>query len=608
MRRLMVFSMLLAACAVLGVASVHADQRGVGVTPHTDVATVPIKGEYWALIIGIDQYQFVPKLQTAVRDATEVRNVLTQRYGFKPERSIMLLNEQATRDNIFRELERIGGVTGKDDSVLIYYAGHGEYDEERGLGWWVPVGGKADDRAATYITNASVRDYVRAMKAKHVYLVADSCFSGRLLGRSTPLPKSSITPEWIGRQYAKRSRWALTSGGTEPVVDGGKDGHSWFAYFFLRMLRENDAPYLLPRQIIDELGNLVANNARQTPQSAAVREADDEGGQFVFRLASASGGPVPPAKPAMPSLSAPPVKDVDVSGYDDLEKIKQLAQKREKAWEKVQGFAGEISVSKEKRLAALEKFLADFADDNPHVGKVEALRQQINAEMVVAKAPAYEAPRQAGREITGKDGAPMLLVPEGEFLYGSNNQRLSSSAFYMDKYEVTTSRYAAFLQAARRAAPARWHEASHVSNKDRPVIGVDWHDAESYCRYYGKRLPTQQEWEKAARGTDGRTYPWGNEEPTSRHANFSRTGPDNYNVLVNVGALEEGKSPYGIYDLAGNVSEWTSSSSDYDNRDRVVRGGSWLTSADWLQTTFQITWPLTFRSNDLGFRCAQAAR
>ena len=217
------------------------------------------------------------------------------------------------------------------------------------------------------------------------------------------------------------------------------------------------------------------------------------------------------------------------------------------------------------------------------------------------------------REIIGKDGAPMVLVPAGEFLYGDDNQRISLPAFYMDKYEVTTTLYAKFLQATGRKEPSRWHEVSPVSDGDRPVIGVTWDDAGAYCRHYGKRLPTEQEWEKAARGTDGREYPWGNEEPTSRHANFSKCCRwKGYGTLATVGSYEAGKSPYGIYDLAGNVWEWTSSvyvnTSRYKNG--VIRGGSWTNETVYLRSTYRTWGPPRMKLHPyfFGFRCARDAR
>jgi formylglycine-generating enzyme required for sulfatase activity len=224
----------------------------------------------------------------------------------------------------------------------------------------------------------------------------------------------------------------------------------------------------------------------------------------------------------------------------------------------------------------------------------------------VALALPYGAPQLLGREITGKDGAPMLLVSEGEFLYGDNNQKLSLPSFYMDKFEVTTKLYAAFMQATGQAAPARWNEASQVSDGDRPVIGVDWNDAKAYCRHYGKRLPTEREWEKAARGTDGRKYPWGNDEPTSRHANFNKCCDwKGYATLTAAGAHEAGKSPYGIYDMAGNVYEWTSSDYDNSGKSKVIRGGSWYVHASLLRSAFRFNGYPSIRSLNVGFRCAK---
>ena len=214
------------------------------------------------------------------------------------------------------------------------------------------------------------------------------------------------------------------------------------------------------------------------------------------------------------------------------------------------------------------------------------------------------------KEITGKDGAPMLLVPAGEFLYGDNNQRLSLPAFYMDKYELTNARYAKFLQATGREQPYEWNEVSQVSDGDRPVIGVNWHDADAYCRYYGKRLPTEQEWEKAARGTDGRKYPWGNEEPNQSLASYDWDGErqwQGYSTLASVESYEAGKSPYGLYNMAGNVWEWTSSDYDSGGQTKVIRGGSWNNDADLLRSADRNDGNPSYRFHRFGFRCAQDA-
>lgn len=224
-----------------------------------------------------------------------------------------------------------------------------------------------------------------------------------------------------------------------------------------------------------------------------------------------------------------------------------------------------------------------------------------------ARARPYEAPRQAGREITGKDGAPMVLVPEGEFLYGSNNQRLTLSAYYIDKFEVMTAQYAKFMAETGTKEPAYWETSVPVGNGQKPVIGVTWDDADAYCRHYGKRLPTEQEWEKAARGTNGRKYPWGNDQPSGRYANYGKDRSDNFynDRLAPVGNYEAGKSPYGIYDLAGNVWEWTDSD---EGSYKVLRGGSWFLNANYLESTFRYRWIPARGHLDLGFRCIQDVR
>ena len=205
----------------------------------------------------------------------------------------------------------------------------------------------------------------------------------------------------------------------------------------------------------------------------------------------------------------------------------------------------------------------------------------------------------------------MVLVPAGHFLYGDDNERKSLPTFYMDKYEVTVSRYANFLLASARKNPDYWDQASQVNAGDRPVIGVDWYHADAYCHQYGKRLPTEQEWEKGARGADGRTYPWGNAEPSGRYANYVGKGgvdpiPDNfYSGLKEVGSYEDGKSSYGIYDLAGNVWEWTSSDDESNDIVKVVRGGYWYDSPRNLRSATRNVVEPSFQAAVGGLRCVE---
>jgi len=270
-----------------GSALAQPDTRDLTPTARFSQEAVPNEGKYWALIIGIDAYQYVRPLKTAVTDAQGIRDVLMELYGFEPDHITMLLDEDATRDNIVGALYGMADKAGPTDSVFVYYAGHGYFSDNHQVGWWVPVEGRLGVPGPN-IMDAEIRNYVKSMKARHVYLVVDSCFSGTLFA-STRALEEPITEKYFSNLYAKKSRWGFTSGGTEPVTDQGVGGHSTFAYHFINFLKENTDPYLVPSQINAKVSRLVANNSDQQPLSQPLQGANDEGGQFVFRLASVAG-------------------------------------------------------------------------------------------------------------------------------------------------------------------------------------------------------------------------------------------------------------------------------------------------------------------------------
>ncbi len=227
--------------------------------------------------------------------------------------------------------------------------------------------------------------------------------------------------------------------------------------------------------------------------------------------------------------------------------------------------------------------------------------------------------------------SPMVTIPEGPFDMGSNGRQALEderplhqvllSTFSIDLHEVTTEQYAAFLASGGREAPWQWSQVDLALHGDRPVIGVDWHDADAFCRWKGKRLPTEAEWEKAARGTDGRAYPWGNQEPDKDLANFALGARFSYSqVLLTAHSYERGRSPYGLYQMAGNVWEWvqdwyganyyeTSPERNPDGPEqgqfRVVRGGSWSDLPKYLLTYGRFKLLPETRNSYTGFRCAR---
>jgi uncharacterized caspase-like protein len=233
-------------------------------------------GRYNALVIGNNNYRDMPKLKTAVNDARAVAKLLSDDYGFDTKLLI-----DATRGDIFTALGRLRAKLKPDDNLLIYYAGHGILDEIGQQGYWLPVDAE-NDIQTNWISNSDITTTLRAIRAKHVMVVADSCYSGTLV-RAAParIETFAARKAWVSRMTTKRARTALVSGGLEPVTDQGSGGHSVFAGAFLAALRGN--PDVMGGQsLYDTIKRPVVLNADQTPQYSDIRRAGHDGGEFLF--------------------------------------------------------------------------------------------------------------------------------------------------------------------------------------------------------------------------------------------------------------------------------------------------------------------------------------
>jgi formylglycine-generating enzyme required for sulfatase activity len=225
----------------------------------------------------------------------------------------------------------------------------------------------------------------------------------------------------------------------------------------------------------------------------------------------------------------------------------------------------------------------------------------------------------------------MVFVPAGEFLMGSTAQDVLKWAdvdefpqrhvwvddFYMDVHEVTNAQYKVYVDSMKVDPPSRWLDGRYAIGEDGfPVISVTWDEAAGYAAFLGKRLPTEAEWEKAARGTDGRSYPWGE--------GFDRTRANNSDRLFPIMSYPTGVSPYGCYDMAGNAAEWVDGwyqayprgpndilptgvpdRNELFRKDRrVYRGGSWNTFPKFLRCANRESTPPDKHWVYVGFRCA----
>jgi formylglycine-generating enzyme required for sulfatase activity len=273
--------------------------------------------------------------------------------------------------------------------------------------------------------------------------------------------------------------------------------------------------------------------------------------------------------------------------------------------------------------------LAKSAADRPPTCR--AFREELDAALAgTVTAPDSRADAVNRSPIVrDTDGYEMVLVPGGPFLMGPERRTVHVDAFYLDRVPVTNEQFAAFVKATGYApeddgkARFRMHLRDAVMSRKlakHPVVFVSWLDARAYAAWAGKRLPTEAEWEKAARGTDGRRYPWGRDEPAKDRAAFAhRDG-----TTSPVGTFPRGASPYGALDMAGNVLEWCDDADDPDfyargpdhnprnvgDRDtspRVMRGGSFMHGAAALRVTARTSFEPAYRFASGGFRCARTA-
>ncbi len=270
-------------------------------------------------------------------------------------------------------------------------------------------------------------------------------------------------------------------------------------------------------------------------------------------------------------------------------------------------------------------------------GKLEQLAKEpdmsnsLATEKASGQGPGMNVPMYYENSKLGDKLNELILIPAGDFIRGTNNRLpdegpqhvVNVKAFYIDKYEVTNLQYKKFLDSTGHIPPSLFIQGMPPKGKvDHPVVYVSWFDAKKYCGWAGKRLPDDKEWEKAARGTDGRSYPWGDEFSIERVNSPVRWS--NLNLIGDTtpaGAFDGGVSPYGLHDTSGNVWEWTSSryeaypgnkrkSENYGGNYRTLKGGSW-----WDCSFYQcgISAPLYNRSffhpktknNSFGFRCAK---
>ena len=547
-----------------------------------------------ALVVGISQYGNGWSSLTEPRnDANRVAQAL-QAQGFEV---IKLTDTQASRANIMRQIETvIPAKVGKNGRFIFYYSGHGQTEvaarSGRQLGYIIPADGRmtgGTDDWSSYISMDALRGQINnKIPAKHVLVIFDSCFSG------TALTKSGTMTGNVNYFLGQPAINVLTAGDAgQPTPDGA------FSYDFVNAINGSADGVGGQRDgyvTFAEVGTyLQAQIPAKVPGLSPSFGWWDGTSQMVFQY----GGSAPP-----PPVAVKPEPVPDLSGYDALaqaeqqkaeaaESVKRSKQKAaQSAYSKVKEYKESASYNKSTKKALYQKFLSDYGDksDNPWYDEVNGWLNQADAPEGMAWIPGgwFTMGCSTGDSDCQSDEKPAKNV--------------YVDAFHMDVYEVTQSEY----QRVTGTNPSSFKNCA-----DCPVENVSWNDASNYCAKVGKRLPTEAEWEYAARGgTTGARY--GNLDDVAWY------GGNSGNKTHPVGQKQP--NAYGLYDMLGNVWEWNQDWYDENwysqmpernpvntknNSLRVLRGGGWTDDPGLVRASGRGGGLPTTAGNGMGFRCSR---
>ncbi|MBD0403261.1 caspase family protein [Flammeovirga sp. EKP202] len=237
-------------------------------------STTNVKGNYYALIIGVQNYTHnsIKDLQFPIRDAKMFRDVLVSKYSFASENIVFL--EDPNRSQIYKAFNQLRSRITENDNLIIFYAGHGYYDEKVKEGYWLPSNAEEGDDSG-WIANSGLRTKIDAIHSKHTLLISDACFGGSIFKPSRSA--FSDAGRSIVQSYDKVSRKGMTSGTLKTVPD-----ESVFMKYLLKALRENKKKYLTASSLFYSFNEAVGNNSFNVPQFGVLFQVGDEGGQFVF--------------------------------------------------------------------------------------------------------------------------------------------------------------------------------------------------------------------------------------------------------------------------------------------------------------------------------------
>ena len=594
--------------------------------------TVQVYQESHALIIGVSNYQHWPDLPGVEKDVNAVKSILEVQ-GFNVEVVMNPADKTALERSFSGFIDRYGQDPANhiDNRLLLYFAGHGEtvrssYGGE--MGYIVAANAPRPEKDTQGILKNQaflkyaldmkmIEVYALRMQSKHALFLFDSCFSGSIFSLSRAVP------EHISYKTAHPVRQFITSGSADEQVPDTSVFRQQFVAALQGEADHNNDGYITGGELGLFLEDTVVPYSydMQHPQYGKIRDPNLAKGDFVFVLPQAPSPVTPVVPPVKPSESTFSLAEVQAKAEWEV-----YQQNMEAAFAEVTAFEQQ-SVTASLKIEAWQQLLAAFAQNNPYTDRDEELRQKAMQQITLWNKPLTQAPTPAPTP-AGQDewtdpvtGMEFVWIPAGWFLMGCVSgehcggdekpvHTVTLDGFWMGKYEVTQAQW----QKVMRSNPSRF------KGEDRPVEGVSWYDAQEFIKNLDSqtgnatfRLPTEAEWEYAARAATTTAYSFGNEMNSLDNSAWYNSNSGGQTHPVG----QKQPNAWGLYDMHGNVWEWCQDwyDSDYYTNSprenpqgpasgsfRVLRGGDWGDGAGDCRSAYRGDRRPGDRGVNIGFR------